>query len=87
MGMKMQDLQQLDPREAKLGSTQRDVLESLRDHKYWADYDLTSWIWSNRGVTRKVMQSLVKKGVARVEREDIGHYKNVDVYYPIKGAN
>lgn len=69
--------------EAKLGSTQKDVLISLRDHKVWRDYPMTGWVWSSQGGTRKLMQALVKRGLARVEQHDIGTFKNVDHYYPL----
>ncbi len=69
--------------EAKLGTTQRNILDSLRDHKEWSDYDLTGWVYSTRGGTRKAMQALVKRGLARVAKQNIGPYKNVDTYYPL----
>jgi hypothetical protein len=84
--MKMQDLQKnpdLTAAEAKLGSRQRDILDSLRDHKQWPDYQLTGWVYDSQGGTRKAMQALVKRGLARVEQEAIGPFKNVDVYYPL----
>ena len=70
--------------EAKLGTRQRDILRSLRDHKSWHDSQRPSWVWSTLGITRKAMQALVRVGLARVE-EGAGEFMGspVDVYYPI----
>ncbi len=85
--MDMKDLNnrpELAALEAKLGSTQKDILEALRDHGSWYDSQRPSWVWSTIGGTRKAMQALVRRGLARVE-EGAGEFMGspVDVYYPI----
>lgn len=52
----------------KLGSVQRDVLDSMQRHGAW--HANCGWIWSTYSGTVRVMESLVRAGyVARVEEK------------------
>ena len=85
--MDMKDLSQqpeLADLEAKLGSTQKNILASLREHGAWTDSQRPSWVWSTVGGTRKAMISLVRRGLVHVEKGG-GTFMGqpVDVYYPL----
>jgi hypothetical protein len=56
----------------KIGETQASVLRSLIDHKSWKANGLCGWTWGTYGQTKRVMESLVKKGLASLED---GYYK------------
>jgi len=45
----------------KLGTKQRDVLDSLKQHGSW--YAGCGWLWDTTSGTRRVMESLVKRGL------------------------
>lgn len=45
-----------------LGSTQRQVLECLVERGFW--YAGCGWTWDTRSGTERLMDALVKKGVA-----------------------
>ncbi len=80
----LSDRPELAALEAKLGSTQKNILDSLREHGSWIDSQRPSWVWSTVGGTRKAMISLVRRGLARVdEGGETWMNKPVDVYYPI----
>lgn len=46
----------------KLGTTQQICLESLHQRTGW--YPMCGWIWRTRSETIRILDSLVKKGVA-----------------------
>lgn len=50
-----------------MGVTQTSVLESLRKHKYW--HAGCGWVWTTPRSTQRVMESLVKRGVARIDED------------------
>lgn len=66
----------------KLGSKQKAILKALHQHGSWSKYG-SGWVWDTPGGTQKVMDILVAKGLARIEKDGkewLGH--KVDVYYP-----
>lgn len=48
----------------KLGHVQVSVLESLVEHKIWSRRGLGGWLWDTPSNTERVMDSLVKRGLA-----------------------
>lgn len=51
-----------EPKKITLGSTQRKVLECLVERRFW--YAGCGWMWDTRSSTERLMDALVKKGVA-----------------------
>lgn len=49
-----------------LGSVQESVLAALKQHKLW--HAGCGWLWSTPSETDKIMRSLVRAGVATVEK-------------------
>ena len=45
----------------RIGTTQQSCLESLYQRKGW--YPMCGWIWNNRSVTIRIMETLVKRGL------------------------
>ena len=75
---------QLAAKEAKLGSTQKSILDALREHGAWIDSQRPSWVWSTVGGTRKAMIALVRRGLVHVEKGGATWMNQpVDVYYPL----
>jgi hypothetical protein len=68
--------------ELKLGSKQRNVLDALREHGSWDDSDGGGWVWDSRPGTKRVMDILVKKGLARVSPDGKWLGQVINVYYP-----
>lgn len=84
--MNMNDLRQqhqLAALEAKLGTRQKAILDSLRDHGSWTDSDGTSWVWDTYGGTKKAMVALVRRGLVRVAKDGMWNGQKKDVYYPL----
>ena len=50
----------------KLGTQQKSVLESLKSHGSW--HAGCGWIWDSRSQTVAILDSLVRKGVATLEK-------------------
>lgn len=46
----------------KLGNSQRYVLKALKKHRGW--YPMCGWIWNTRSGTIRILDSLVKRGLA-----------------------
>lgn len=79
----------------KLGPVQRDVLQALKDHGSWSPGILSGWLWDTPGNTKRIMDSLVRAGFARVETVQIErsmrhvggsrrYYEECIVYKPIR---
>lgn len=49
----------------KLGEIQKHALRCLIEHKTW--HVGCGWLWNNHSGTTRLMESLVRKGVARKE--------------------
>lgn len=49
-----------------LGPIQKQVLSSLKQHGYWYSGYGCGWLWDTPSNTRRIMESLVKKGYAKV---------------------
>lgn len=64
----------------KLGKNQESVLRALIKHKGWMPG--CGWVWSTRSETLRIMQSLVKKGLA-IETT----YKGTTAFYPVGKPN
>ena len=57
-----------------LGKVQKQVLKSLQEHGRWLDHrGLAGWVWDTYTNTKRIMDSLVKRGLASREG---------DTYYP-----
>ena len=72
----------------KLGKTQVSVLRSLREHGGW--WAGCGWIWSNRSETIKLLDSLVKRGLATLTYREIttgGGTRQERVYRPVEGTS
>ncbi len=50
----------------KLGATQADVLRTLIDHRYWHAGGC-GWVWTTERNTQRILDSLVKRGLVRVD--------------------
>lgn len=50
---------------SKLGSTQQSIYQSLVRHGDW--YPGCGWIWTNRSMTIRLLESLVRRGFATKE--------------------
>jgi DNA-binding MarR family transcriptional regulator len=61
-----------------LGATQQSVLRALKEHGGWGP--LCGWIWDTQGGTKRVLDSLVKRGLVVTSINDAGHavYKPAD---------
>lgn len=57
-----------------LGETQIQVLRALRDHGYWCEWPQCGWHWDTETNTKRILDSLVKRGLAAK-----GEYRK---YYP-----
>jgi hypothetical protein len=56
-----------------LGSAQKDILLALREHGMWHNRGSgCGWVWDNRSNTKKVLDSLVRRGL--VELDEKGTY-------------
>lgn len=60
-------------KQRKLGKIQKQVLDSLRNHGFWSRH--CGWIWDTTEHTKKLMESLVRAGVATFDGT---------VYRPVK---
>lgn len=69
----------------KLGKVQRDVYNSLKSHGQW--HPRCGWLWDTPSNTRRLMDSLVRAGYARVV-DDNGQrvYRPADPKAPVKSA-
>ena len=56
----------------KLGRLQVALIKCLLEHGSWRDSDREWWYWDTRTGTRRVLDSLVKRGIVR--REPAGLY-------------
>jgi hypothetical protein len=67
-----------------LGSVQQSVLSALREYKRW--HVRAGWTWTTPSGTTRLMESLVRAGVAEKRNELIPNYGGrevpTDVYYP-----
>lgn len=70
----------------KLGSTQANVLQALRNHKYWHPY--CGWVWTGVAGTEKILETLVKRGyakkVTRMLRVISNNKRPITVYVPTR---
>lgn len=58
-------------KQRKLGEVQEGVLRALREHRVF--YAGCGWTWENYSTTVRVLDSLVKRGLAtRIERPTLG---------------
>jgi len=53
----------------KLGENQIGVLEALKSHGAWKGNGGGGWIWENLSVTKRIMESLVKRGLVEMDEE------------------
>ena len=53
----------------ELGHVQKDVLEMLRRNGVWSDSWLCRWMWDTPSGTKKIMDSLVKRGLVEEKLE------------------
>lgn len=51
-------------RQAPLGVNQIEVLRSLDDHSSWPG----GWIWGSASLTRKILNSLVRRDLVKIEQ-------------------
>lgn len=63
-------------KERPLGKTQESILHSLRTHKVW--HEKCGWVWNNDSGTRKLLDSLVKRGLATHKKQG-----RLNVYRPV----
>ena len=65
----------------KLTETQQDVLEALR--RYGRYEPGGGWSWNNHSTTVRVLETLVQRGLARVEKLPIG-LDHITIYRPVE---
>ena len=51
----------------KLGERQRICLQSLQRHGRWPG----GWMWDNRSGTKRILDTLVKRGLATVDEDGV----------------
>lgn len=64
-----------------LGATQRSVLESLVRNGHWHSFFTCGWVWDNASNTTRIMESLVRRGLAQKERKEVSPACNLRDYY------
>lgn len=76
----------IDPEKiARLGSVETDVLEAIREHGKWHPY--SRWSWDGPGKTKRIMDSLVRKGYVTVIAGGAEwNGDKIDVYVPAERA-
>ncbi len=57
-------------RAKRLGATQAKVFDALVEHESWSED--CGWIWGTPSSTRRIMDSLVRAGVVKVEESGVG---------------
>jgi DNA-binding IclR family transcriptional regulator len=72
----------LRPNTRVLGETQADVLDSLKRHGQW--YERCGWVWDTPSGTRRVLESLVRRGL--VTKGPLSWAPSLDVYRPAKAS-
>lgn len=55
----------------RLGKIQVALIRSLLDHGSWQDSRFQWWHWDTRASTRRVLDSLVKRGIVRLSPKNI----------------
>lgn len=71
-----------EPEVPRLGNIQREVYQALMEHGRW--HSGCGWIWDNYSTTTRLLESLVKRGVAyRVQGTRTGAFANDVTYFPI----
>ena len=50
----------------KIGHVQKAVLQALKTHGKWFSGFGSGWLWDTPSGTRKILDSLVKKGLVRI---------------------
>jgi hypothetical protein len=71
--------------EPRLGRTQAVVLRCLRDHHYWHRW--CGWDWNGQTGTRRILDSLVKRGLVVAAVEKVGDpqgWRETVVYREVK---
>jgi hypothetical protein len=72
-----------------LGKNQRGCLESLVQFGTWIEYP-GSWTWDTRANTRRILDSLARRGLAKPYRHRItpsnGRPFSVDAYHPTQAG-
>jgi hypothetical protein len=51
-----------------LGQAQEAVMSMLRHHEHWRD-NVPGWTWGGQNRTKRILDSLVRRGVAKVEKD------------------
>ena len=69
----------------ELGETQFLVLRALREHGSW--YPACGWIWDTYSGTKRVLDSLVKRGLVTTTTRKTKYYGEMTEYRPVKEAN
>lgn len=67
----------------KLTEKQEDVLNALLRHKFWCPISF-SWVWDTPSGTRRILNVLVKKGYAEIQKD--GEY-HLDIFTIKEGEN
>ena len=69
-----------------MGKTQTEVLRCLHKHGWWSNG--CGWIWGNASATTRILESLVKRGLATRTEEEATDVNNVvykvAVYKPVR---
>lgn len=64
------------------GSKQKDVLRALQQHQYWFKGG-AGWLWDTDSGTERVMDALVRRGLATVENRKVpGTDRTIKYYRP-----
>lgn len=67
----------------KLGENQQAVLRALHEHREWP----SSWVWDNPSGTRKILESLVNRGLVKktVEKNKLNKWATRirEQYHPV----
>lgn len=73
-----------------LGETQRSILSSLVEHKGWHGWGWgCGWLWDTPSNTTRLLNSLVKRGLAEIEKVEVtSHGRNYtyDFYRPTEAG-
>jgi hypothetical protein len=66
----------------ELGKIQKAVLGMLRERDAW--WEGCGWYWDNWSNTKRVMDTLVKRGVAKIEPMKLVQGRRRDVYTAVE---
>jgi len=56
-----------------IGKVQIEVLKSLIEFNGWNDSGRSGWVWNTTSGTKKIMESLVRRGLVQKQKAEFGY--------------